>query len=133
MRLGNKETFNEYRTGCPSRSCSASRHNHFQLHLIHTISLSKYRGFGVHVLDEKTGVRGNMFKTRENVASSLSSCSAPSHVPSLGRKNSFKLWVQHLKPSSASLHHVVQRWRILNYTQNSTRVSPLVLLALLQM
>ncbi len=43
-----------------------------------------------------------------------------------------KLWVQHLKPSSASLHHVVQRWRILN-VQNSTRASSQVLLALLQL
>jgi hypothetical protein len=49
-----------------------------------------------------------------------------------GEKIPLKLWVQHLDPASASLHHVVQRWHILN-VQNSTRISSLVLLALLHM
>ena len=86
----------------------------------------------MHVLDEQNRGKRKMFTTREMWQVLLTAAQPLLQSLLWGEKIPLKLWIQHLKPSSASLHHVVQRWRILN-VQNSTRISSLVLLALLQM
>ncbi len=55
-----------------------------------------------------------MFTTREMWQVLLAAAQPRLQSLLWGEKNSFKLWVKHLKPSSASLH-LAQRWRLLNF------------------